>query len=208
MNTKRILFGIVLAVVMASFGGCDKKSGTGGSTQMTTPSRGATVTANRLWKCPKCGKVLEKRGLGMYWNPGDPISRVAGNATCGNCMSRYDQADVYGGKYDLEEKAKESEQSDIEAAVSVITYQLSSTSPPSNARAICEEILKKKYPKAQLDKFYCIGRSDAKLTPDEGLVQYKEFVREGQLPDLGTQFGTFTGRDITDKEVVVLFFRK
>lgn len=209
MNTKRIVLRIVLAVVIASLGGCDdNKSGAGGSTSMTTPSRGTTVTANRLWKCPKCGTVLEKRGLGKYWNPGDPISRVAGNATCGNCMTRYDQADVYGGKYDVEEKAKQEEQTGFTGTVSVIAYQLSSTTPPGNAEDICIDLLKRKYSKATLGKFYCIGRSDSQLTADEAMVLYKEYVNEGQLPDLGAQFDSLTGKDISGKQVVVLFFKK
>lgn len=178
------------------------------SVTKTTPSSGATVTANRLWKCPKCGTVLVKGGLGKYWNPGDPISRVAGTATCGGCMSRYDQADVYGGKYDIEEKAAQQEQKDFEGTVAVITYQLSCTTPPGNAQEICQDLLKRNYAKATLGKFYCIGRTDSQLTAEEGLVQYKEYVKEGKLPDLGTQFDSFTGQDISGKQVVVLFFRE
>jgi hypothetical protein len=183
------------------------ESQTGGSTKVATPTRGPTVTANRLWQCPKCGTILEKRGLGKVWNPGDPIRRVAGTATCGGCMSRYDQADVYGGMYDVKEKAKEEQVAAFDGTVSVIVYQLLSTTPPHNAKAICEDLLKKKYPKAKLGEFYCIGRED-KLTPDEGLVQYKELVRNGKISDLGTQFDTLQGKDITGKQVVVLFFKK
>lgn len=179
----------------------------GGSTNVTTRTRGSKVTSNRLWQCPKCGTILEKRGLGKVWNPGDPISRVAGNATCGKCMSRYDQADVYGGMYDVEEKARQEQLPAFDGTVSVIVYQLLSTTPPNNAKAISEDLLKKKYPKAKLGEFYCIGRED-KLTPDEGLVQYKELVRDGKIPDLGTQFDTLQGKDITGKQVVVLFFKK
>jgi hypothetical protein len=179
-----------------------------GLKKMQTRVRSSTVTGNRLWQCPKCGKILEKRGLGKYWNPGDPITRVAGNATCGNCMARYDQADVYGGMYDVEEKAEQQGEMKFEGAVSVVTFQLSSINPPNNTEQICSDLLKRKYPKAQLEKFYIIGRDESTLTPDEALAQYKEYVRENKVPDLGMQFDTLTGKDITDKEVVVLFFKK
>jgi hypothetical protein len=123
-------------------------------------------------------------------------------------MSRYDQADVYGGMYDVEEKAEQRQQADFSGILSVITYQLSSNTPPGNAKDICENLLRKRYPNATLGTFYCIGRTDSQLTPDEGLVQYKEYVKEGKLPDLGTQFDSLTGTDISAKQVVVLFFKE
>jgi hypothetical protein len=208
MKTILMSFVVTLLVFGTSIASLAADSRDGGATKMATRTRGSKVTANRLWKCPKCGKVLEKRGLGKYWNPGDPITRVAGNATCGNCMSTYDQADVYGGMYDVEEKAKQEQQTDFAGTISVIAYQLSSTTPPVNPEEICKDLLKKKYPKATLGKFYCIGRRDSQLTPDEGMVQYREYVNEGILPDLGTQFDSLTGKDISGKQVVVLFFRK
>jgi ankyrin repeat protein len=180
----------------------------GDSTNVATRSRGPKVTANRLWQCPKCGTILEKGRLGKIWNPGDPIAWVAGNATCDKCMARYDQADVYGGMYDVEEKAKQEGLPGFDGTVSMIAYQLLSTSPPNNAKAICEDLLKKKYPKAKLGKFYCIGRKDNNLTPDEGLVQYKEYVRDGTIPDIGTQFDILQGVDKTGKKAVVLFFKE
>lgn len=49
------------------------------------------------WQCPHCGAVLRK-GLGLLAGPG---AFVAGTATCGACGARFEQSDVYGGKYDV-----------------------------------------------------------------------------------------------------------
>lgn len=207
MKTSMLLL-LTVVVFVITAGRVNVYSQDGDAKKMITRTRGSTVTGNRLWQCPKCGKILEKRGLGKYWNVGDSITRVAGTATCGNCMSRYDQADVYSGMYDVEEKVEQRQQTDFDGTVSVITYQLSSTTPPGNAKEICENLLKNKYPKSTLGNFYCIGRSDSQMTPDEGLAQYREYVKEGKLPDLGTQFDSLTGKDISGKQVVVLFFKK
>ena len=175
-------------------------------TSIAKQIRSSRVTECRLWKCPKCGTILEKRGLGKVWNPGDPITRVAGTATCGRCLSRYDQADVYGGLYDSCEKAKQSQIPNYDGPVSVLVFLLFSKTPPSNPRDICQNLLARRYSKAQLAEFYVVGRSDA-ITPDEALTQYKEYVRDGTLPELGIQFDTFTGKDISGKDAVVLFFK-
>jgi len=207
MKNLLVLLAILVSVTRVVYIYAEPQSG--GSTDVKTRTRGSVVTSNRLWQCPKCGIILEKRGLGKVWNPGDPISRVAGNATCGKCMSRYDQADVYGGMYDVEEKVKQDQLlPPFDGTVSVVAYQLSSYAPPDNAKAICADLLKKRYPKAKLGQFYCIGRSDNKLTPDEALIQYKEYVRDNKIPDLGTQFDALQGKDIAGKQVVVLFFKK
>ena len=170
------------------------------------PATGSRVTASRLWQCPKCGKLLAKQGLGKVWNVGDPISRVAGTATCGNCMSRFDQKDVYSGLYDVHEKARQGSVAEFDGTVSVLAYRLFSTTPPADAEQICSDLLETRYPKAELGSFYIVGRTDS-LTVDEALTQYKEYVEEGQLPDLGSQFDAFEGKDSTGSSVVVLYFR-
>ena len=202
------LLAVVVAVLGVSSGACFAEPQASDSSSVAARTRGATVTANKLWRCPNCNSVLEKGNLGVVWNAGDPISRVAGIATCMRCKSQFEQADVYGGMYDVEDEVTQAQEADFEGAVSMIVYQLSSTTPPTNARQICKEILKNKYPKATLEKFYCLGWTDAEQTPEEGLAVYKEFVSKGTLPDLGSQFGTFTGEDISGKKVVVLFFKK
>jgi len=175
---------------------------------VVTRPRGTRVTASKIWKCPKCGSVLEKGNLGRVWKVGDSISRVAGTATCLHCMSKFDQADVYGGMYDIEDKVEQEQLGDFEGTVSVIAYQLSSTTMPNNAKQICEDLLKQRYPKATLGKFYCIGWRDAELSPEEGLALYKEHVQKGVLSDLGEQFDTLRGKDISANQVLVLFFKK
>lgn len=50
-----------------------------------------------LWKCPKCGSILRKGMAGMI----APGANIVGTATCGSCGGRFQQSDVYGGKYDI-----------------------------------------------------------------------------------------------------------
>ena len=184
----------------------DMKPSDGGGKART---RSATVTAVRQWKCPKCGRVLDKGNLGKVWNPGDPIGTVGGKATCGGCTAKYEQADVYGGMYDIEERAEQGQVA-FDGTASAVAFQLSCTAPPAaaDARAICEELLKKKHPKATLAKSYCIGLTDSQLPPNEAVLLYKEDVKENKLPDMGTQFDLLTGKDFSGKDVVVLFFRQ
>jgi len=176
-----------------------------GTSSETRATGGARVTSNRLWACPKCGTLLEKKALGTVWNPGDPVTRVAGTATCGNCLSVFDQVEVYGGKYDFEGKAKE-ESSLYGGEVAVLAFQMFSMTPPSNPKEICADLLKRRHPKAHLGKFFMVGRVDS-IAPDEALAQYREYVGLGQLPDLGTQFDSYVGKDNSGKQVAVLLFK-
>lgn len=171
----------------------------------TKAKGGRQVTGHKLWACPKCGTLLEKKALGTVWKPGDPVTRVSGTATCGNCLSIFDQVEVYGGKYDVEGKAKK-ESSLYSGEVAVLAFQMFSMAPPSNPREICAYLLKRRHPKAQLGKFYMVGRVDS-IVPDEALAQYQEYVRLGQLPDLGTQFDNYIGKDNSGKQVAVLLFK-
>jgi hypothetical protein len=49
-----------------------------------------------LWKCPKCGAVLQKGLAGMHHG-----AEIVGTATCGSCGAKYGQSEVYGGKFDV-----------------------------------------------------------------------------------------------------------
>lgn len=59
------------------------------------------VTNCRLWKCPKCAELLEKTALGIVWQSGDPITKVAGTGTCSKCGATFPQTVIYGGRYDI-----------------------------------------------------------------------------------------------------------
>ena len=164
------------------------------------------VSANKLWRCPKCNELLEKKGLGTVWKPGEPIENVEGTATCGGCLSRYDQKDVYGGKYDYEEQTIVQDNHDYKGLISVVVFKLHSTSAPDNPENICFDILKKRYPNARLNKFYVIEFQGA-LTAQTGLALYKDYVRDRTLSDLGEQINTYSGEDVSGDDVVALFFK-
>jgi len=154
------------------------------------------------WKCPKCGAILRKGGSSLL---SKSAGMIIGTATCSNCGAQFTQNDVYHGKYDVEDKARQEQLPLFEGIVSAIVYQLSSSTAPDNTRAITEELLKQRYPKAKLGHFHFVGWGD-ELTPGDGLVFYNDYVSKGKLTDLGTQFDSFQGKDITGKKVVVLFF--
>lgn len=176
------------------------------ATDKAVRKRSNYVTSSKIWKCPKCDKLLEKGGLGKVWDPGEAIWTVEGTATCGGCFSRYDQKDVYGGRYDAEEQAEIQINRNYKGTVSVVVFKLYSTTQPSNPKGICLDLLRKIYPKAHLDSFYVIGFQGS-LTANTGLSLYKEYVHEKTLPDLGEQFDTYNGKDMSGDDVVVLFFK-
>jgi len=55
------------------------------------------TSKSNYWKCPKCGGILQKGAGAMF-------AETIGVATCGGCGAKFSQSDVYGGKYDVEEK--------------------------------------------------------------------------------------------------------
>ena len=63
------------------------------------------VSANRHWRCPGCNALLEKKALGVVWQPGEDVAKVTGTATCDKCGQVAAQADVYGGHFDYVEQA-------------------------------------------------------------------------------------------------------
>lgn len=54
-----------------------------------------------LWKCPKCGTVLQKSSprLADVVHQGGMVS---GTATCGKCLAAFSQYDIYDGKFDID----------------------------------------------------------------------------------------------------------
>jgi transcription elongation factor Elf1 len=54
-----------------------------------------------LCKCPQCGTALQKGMAGMF----GPSTSSVGAATCGNCEAKFEQSDVYRGKYDIDSTA-------------------------------------------------------------------------------------------------------
>jgi len=171
---------------------------------------GEYVTSCRFWRCPECGRVIEKLALGVFdWPIGARIPRGprwAGTCNCAACGAEFPEAEIYGGKYDIEAKARIAESKEYPQEVSVIVFQLLTSHPATQAQKICSELLNQKYPMAKLGKWYVIGRLDL-LTIDEAYIVYKAHVEEGQLADLGEQFDATLGKDITGKDVAVLFFK-
>jgi len=166
-----------------------------------------SVSDNRYWQCPKCNAILEKKGLGIYWNAGDPISKVGGKATCSNCNSVFKQSDVYSGLYDIFFKAKQERKSDFTGEISMLVFVLSMNKPIEDAEAICFPIVDKLYPKADLVDYYCTSNIGNTLSADEALLLYHAYNKAGNLPDLGTQFDNYSVKDNKGKDIIVLFFK-
>ena len=69
---------------------------------MTPLTNVAQVTSNRFWRCPKCNTNNKKTALGKAFHPGWPVSRVGGSSTCPHCLTVFETAEIYCGKYDVE----------------------------------------------------------------------------------------------------------
>ena len=65
--------------------------------QQSQKSAISTPSKSDYWNCPKCGGLLQK-GVGAMF------AETIGVATCGGCGAKFSQSDVYGGKYDVEER--------------------------------------------------------------------------------------------------------
>ncbi|MGQ9731387.1 MAG: hypothetical protein ACUVX8_08940 [Candidatus Zipacnadales bacterium] len=163
------------------------------------------VTSCRLWKCPNCGELLEKTGLGTLWMPSDPLSKVAGTATCGRCGSEFSQSEVYGGRFDVQPAATVGQPADQAKQVSVVVFVTRSHQPPADPESYCRKVAAKRFPGARVTSHYVVGFADD-LSVAEALALYQRFVETGQLPRLDPQMDAFTGRGPDGKDIVALFF--
>ena len=211
MERKTIICLLILGAALALFfwypnGNAFSKS----ESQLESNEAGhlKTVTEIRLWRCPKCSMILRKGLLGRVWHPGDPISTVAGMGTCSNCGARYPQSDIYGGKYDVNLKARIASNNERlkKTKLSVVVYLNSAVDSATDAYNICSEVAKKYYPKAFMDSHYVVTHLGA-LTLDEAYVNYTAHLSEGKLPDLGEQFDALKTKHSDGEDLVVLFFR-
>lgn len=167
--------------------------------------QGGVVTACRMWKCPNCGTLLQKGSLGTIWSPGEPLSRVAGTGSCG-CGASFPQAEIYRGRYDHDEAPREARTSSVPDTISVVVFCIRSARPPSQPpREYCRSVLGKKYARCTLANHYIVGFLDD-LSANEALALYKENVRHGSLPDLGSQIDSFGGKGPDGSRVVALVF--
>ncbi len=174
----------------------------------TAGLRSGTVTAARKWKCPQCGNVLMKGNLGKIWNAGDPIESVGGKAICGNCKSQFQQADVYGGVYDVVEEVQSPSVDGLaETLISVLAFQPDSLAPPENPRDFCAGLLKQKYQEAVLgEAYYAQIPTGEAFSVEEAINYYRRGVEQKKWPDLGEQYVVFTEKDALGRDTVVLCF--
>lgn len=164
-----------------------------------------SVTDCKLWKCPKCGELLEKGALGADWMPFEPITKVVGTGTCSKCGSTFAQSDIYGGRFDVETPLSSVKSHEQPRALSIVVFRIRSYQPPSDAKSYCHKVLATKFPSADMERNYIVGFADD-LSTGEAFALYHEFVRKGQLPDLGRQIESFKGSGPGGDNIVALFF--
>jgi hypothetical protein len=172
------------------------------SEQQTTVGR---VTDCRLWKCPKCGELLEKGALGTVWMPFESIAKVAGTGTCSKCGTEFSQSDIYGGRFDVKTSISSPKSEEQPRSLSIVVFRIRSYQPPSDAKSYCRKVLSTKFPSANMDSHYLVGFADD-LSTGEAFALYQDFVRKGQLPDLGRQVDSLKGSGPGGDSVVALFF--
>jgi len=207
VSSNFILKSVVITILFSIILCCFSLQGIAGNKESdNTKSYRRVVSSNRLWRCPKCQMVLQKSLLGKVWKAGDSISHVSGTGTCAKCGSRYPQADIYGGKYDIHLKAKIAGKNENPKTVSIVVFQESGISSIEEAHRICSKIKNRYYPAAALEKYYVIQHRD-KLTLDEAFINYTCHVEDGALPFLGEQFNARKLKNQNDEDVVVLFFK-
>lgn len=163
------------------------------------------VTDSRLWKCPECGELLEKGGLGTIFMPSDPITKVAGTATCSKCGAQFLQSDIYGGRFDVKTPVSSLKSAEEPKSVSIVVFRIRSHQPPSDAKSYCRKVLSNKFPNSDMESYYIVGFADD-LSTGEAFSLYQNYVQKGQLPDLGRQIDSVEGSGPGGDTIVALFF--
>lgn len=172
------------------------------SEKQTTVGR---VSDCRLWKCPKCSELLEKSALGTIWIPFEPITKVAGIGTCSKCGAELPQSDIYGGLFDVKDTVTSGKLDEQPKLLSIVVFRIKSNQPPSDAKSYCRKVIAKKFPSANMESHYIVGFADD-LSVGEAFALYQNFVRQGQLPDLGRQVDSLKGSVSGGDDIVALFF--
>lgn len=163
------------------------------------------VSDCRLWKCPKCGELLEKGGLGSIWMPFDPIAKVAGTGTCSKCGTEFSQSDIYSGRFDVKTSVSSVISEEQPRSLSIVVFRTRSYQPPADPKSYCRKVLSTKFPNSNMDNHYLVGFA-GDLSTEEAFALYQDFVRKAQLPDLGRQVDSLKGSGPGGDAVVALFF--
>ena len=89
--------------------------------------------------------------------------------------------------------------------ISVLVFDLWSTTAPPNPKSFCQQILENRYPGASLWSHFMVGYRD-NLTVEDSSKEYRQLVFDGRLPDLGKEIGSFKWQTPNGNVFVVLFF--
>lgn len=170
---------------------------------------GRVTTDCKYWKCPSCGEVLEKGGLGMFMFPGDDTDKILGTSTCSKCGAGFSQSDVYGGAYDFagERAPTTSPPEEAPASLSVVLFREGAESP-DEPRAYCEQVVQERYgvvPCPGIDNWYLVGWM-GEPSAAQAAVAYARNRETGQIPDLGSPADEFESTGPDGAQVAALFF--
>jgi len=184
-----------------------RQSGLMNGTQNEKKTKVGYVTDCALWKCPKCGELLEKSALGIVWFPFEEITKVKGTGTCSKCGAKFPQSDIYSGSYDVKTSTASIRSGEMPESLSIVLFRLRSNQPPPDDKSYCRKVLAKKFPKVDMKSNYIIGFAND-LSTWKAFALYQELVRKGQLPDLGSQVDSFEGLGPDGANIVALFFNE
>lgn len=168
---------------------------------------GRVVTDSKYWRCPSCGEVLEKGGLGVFIFPGDDSGNIIGTATCSKCEAGYSQPDVYGGVYDfVGERAGATQPDQRPSSVNVVLFREGSDPPPEPKR-YCEQVVLERYgePCPEVQEWYLVGWM-GQPNAEQAAVAYAANREAGQIPEFGRLADEVETTGPDDRRVAALFF--
>ena len=166
------------------------------------------ITNCSFWKCPNCGEVLNKGGLGTIFSVGQPTDGIFGSGTCGKCAASFAQADIYGGKYDFvySRVAETLPADNVPARINLVIFR-QGAKPPTDPERYCQKVVHDKYGESgpSVQGWRMVGNPDAPSSSD-AVARYAMLSENGQLPDFGRPIDEFAGTGPDGNEIAVLFF--
>lgn len=169
--------------------------------------RKGRVTNIRIWKCPRCEAILEKKGLGTVIMAGETASKIVGTATCSGCGATFSQTDIYAGVYDHVESTRSVKQIRAPHRLALIVFR-AGTDQPRDPQAYCRHVLKQAFGSDGMEvSAWRIAGTRSAMSAGEARALYATGKDRGMFPDFGKPESDWSGKGSDQRDVTALFFK-
>jgi hypothetical protein len=162
---------------------------------LLTKTRSAQITDRPKWECPDCGAIGDKDELAGKLMAGSPTSTLSGPISCRQCGGGYQEADVYGGCYDV-----------VAEQINVLVFCLQAYTSPRDKEGYCRRSLGGKHTDAEMTLTTLVGWKDRSISDYEAISAYRSYVGNRQIVSHGRLFDRFRSKGPDGRDVYVLVF--